>query len=131
MLKDFKAFALRGNVMDLAVAVIIGGAFGKIISSFVADVIMPAIGVILGGINFSGLKAKIGGTVSAPVYLNYGVFLQAVVDFLLIALVIFFLVRALNKVHKPADVTTKVCQFCQSSVALQATRCPHCTSQLP
>lgn len=130
MLKDFKAFVLRGNVMDLAVAVIIGGAFGKIVSSFVADVIMPAIGVLMGGVNLSGLKTKVGGSVATPVYLNYGVFLQAVIDFLLIALVIFLLVRMVSKFQKPAAATDKVCQYCRSKISIQASRCPHCTSQL-
>ncbi|USN53095.1 MAG: large conductance mechanosensitive channel protein MscL [Candidatus Nomurabacteria bacterium] len=132
MLKDFKAFIMRGNVMDLAVAVIIGAAFGKIVSSLVADIIMPVIGLISGGIDFSGLQVKIGGTEAEPVYLTYGMFIQAAIDFLIIAAVIFFMIRLLSKLQKPkeVEVSTKSCRFCISEIPLQATRCPSCTSQL-
>lgn len=132
-MKDFKAFILRGNVMDLAVGVIIGAAFGKIVSSLVADVLMPVIGLILGGVDFSGLKVKIGGTVASPVNLTYGKFIQAAIDLLIIAAAIFLLVRMISKLQKPASpaaATTKPCPRCTMNVALAATRCPHCTSEI-
>jgi len=121
---------MRGNVMDLAVGVIIGGAFGKIVSSLVGDILMPFISVINGGVNFTGMKVKIGGSVTAPVYLTYGQFIQAAIDFLIIAAVVFVMVRMLNRLHKPIPVTTKHCQYCQMQVDIKANRCPHCTSQL-
>ena len=132
MFKDFKSFIMRGNVMDLAVGVIIGGAFSKIVTSFVNDLITPFISALIGGISFSGLKTKIGGTEAAPIYLTYGQFLQAVIDFLLIAVVIFVMVKAINSLHekKPVEVTTKDCQYCFSHIPKAATRCPNCTSQL-
>jgi len=130
MLKEFKDFAMRGNVMDLAIAVIIGGAFGKIIASLVNDVLMPLIGLILGGVTFSELSAKVNG-----VEIMYGLFIQAIVDFIIIAFVIFMLVRTMNNMTKKeeapaAEPTTKECQYCFSTVSIKATRCPHCTSQL-
>ena len=131
MLKDFKAFIMRGNVMDLAVAVIIGGAFGKIVTSLVTDIIMPLIGLIIGGIDFSGLAFAVG---SAKV--TYGDFIQNVVDFAIIAVVIFLMVRGLTALEKmaihpaPVPATTKDCQYCFSKIPIQATRCPNCTSEL-
>ena len=129
MLKEFKDFAMRGNVMDLVVAVIIGGAFGKIIASLVNDVLMPLIGVILGGLNFSELSFSVGGAV-----VMYGAFIQAIVDFIIVAFVIFMLVRTMNNMKKkepaPAAPTTKECPHCFSTVSIKATRCPNCTSQL-
>ncbi|NWG34454.1 MAG: large conductance mechanosensitive channel protein MscL [Chloroflexi bacterium] len=130
MLKEFKEFAMRGNVMDLAIAVIIGGAFGKIIASLVNDILMPLIGLLLGGLDFSGLSVAVGEAVIA-----YGAFIQAVVDFIIVAFVIFLLVRAMNKMKKPApaapaEPTTKECPYCFSAIPLKATRCPNCTSQL-
>ena len=129
MLKEFKDFAMRGNVMDLAVAVIIGGAFGKIIASLVNDVLMPLIGVILGGLNFSELSFSVGGAV-----VMYGAFIQAIVDFIIVAFVIFMLVRTMNNMKKkepaPAAPTTKECPHCFSTISIKATRCPNCTSQL-
>lgn len=132
MLKEFKAFIMRGNVMDLAVGVIIGGAFGKIVTSLVNDVLMPFIGVISGGVDFSSLNVKIGGTETEPLNLAYGSFLQAILDFLIIALVIFLLVRFMNRIRKPetVDATTKPCPRCTMEIARAATRCPHCTSEL-
>ena len=100
LLKEFGAFIKRGNVLDLAVAVIIAGAFGKIVSSFVADILMPPIGLLIGGVNFTALKLKIGGTPEVPVTINYGTFLQAIFDFLIIALAIFLIVKAVNSVKK-------------------------------
>jgi len=128
MLKEFRDFALRGNVMDLAVAVIIGGAFGKIIASLVNDVLMPLIGLLLGGLNFSNLSFKIKDAV-----VNYGTFIQAIVDFTIVAFVIFMIVRIMNRIQKPApvaDPTTKECPYCISTISIKAKRCPHCTSQL-
>ncbi len=128
MLKEFRDFAMRGNVMDLAVGVIIGGAFGKIVSSLVGDILMPLIGLIIGGIDFSGLAFTVG---SAKV--TYGNFINNIIDFIIIAFVIFLMVRAMNKMQKPAPAaapTTKDCPYCFTAIPIQATRCPHCTSEL-
>jgi large conductance mechanosensitive channel len=128
MLKEFRDFAMRGNVMDLAIAVIIGGAFGKIIASLVNDVLMPLIGLLLGGLNFSGLAITV-----KDASINYGLFIQAIVDFVIVAFVIFLLVRAMNKMKKPepaAEPTTKECPYCYSTISIKAKRCPNCTSQL-
>ena len=131
MLKEFKAFVMRGNVLDLAVAVIIGGAFGKIIGSLVNDILMPLIGLLLGGVSFAGLMITVGAA-----EIKYGAFIQAIVDFLIIAFVIFLIVKAANSMKKkeepaaPAEPTTKDCPYCFTAIPLKATRCPHCTSQL-
>jgi large conductance mechanosensitive channel len=130
MLKEFKAFIMRGNVMDLAVAVIIGGAFGKIVSSLVNDIIMPVIGLIIGGVDFTGLAFTIG---SATV--TYGNFINNILDFIIIALVIFLMIKLFDNLKKkPAPVveepTTKECPRCFSSISIKATRCPNCTSEL-
>lgn len=144
MLKDFRSFVMRGNVLDLAVAVIIGGAFGKIVSSLVSDIIMPPVGLLLGKVDFSSLYINLSGTpyasltaaqeAGAPT-INYGVFINAVVDFLIIAAVIFVLVRAAQRLesHEEADeapATAKECPHCISVVNVKATRCPYCTSAL-
>jgi len=130
MFKEFKDFAMRGNVMDLAIAVIIGGAFGKIIASLVNDILMPLIGLVLGGVTFSELSATVNG-----VDITYGLFIQAIVDFIIVAFVIFMLVRTMNNAKKKeeapaAEPTTKECPYCFSTVPIKATRCPNCTSQL-
>ena len=128
MLKEFREFAMRGNVLDLAVAVIIGGAFGKIIASLVADVLMPLIGLVMGGVNFADLSFTVGEAV-----VRWGAFVQSIVDFVIVAFVIFMIVRTMNRMQKPAPVaapTTKECPFCFSTIPLKATRCPNCTSQL-
>jgi len=132
MLNDFKAFIMRGNVLDLAVAVIIGGAFGKIVSSLVDDIIMPLIGLIIGGIDFTGLKFTVGSAA-----LSYGTFIQNIVDFLIIAFVIFLMVRGINSLEKVASKpapaatpTTKECPHCFTTISIKATRCPNCTSEL-
>ena len=128
MLKEFREFAMRGNVMDLAIAVIIGGAFGKIITSLVNDVLMPLIGVALGGLNFSDLAFTVRGAV-----VKWGAFVQSIVDFIIVAFVIFMLVRTMNRLKKPAPApapTTKECPYCFSMIPIKATRCPNCTSQL-
>jgi large conductance mechanosensitive channel len=144
MLKDFKAFVMKGNVLDLAVAVIIGGAFGAIVTSLVNDVIMPPIGMILGHIDFKELFLSLNGQtyasladakkVAAPV-IAYGMFLNTVINFLIVALVIFMVVRAASKLQHPAPVpdaapTTKDCSFCFTAIPILAKRCPNCTSQL-
>ena len=131
MVKEFKEFIMRGNVMDLAVAVIIGGAFGKIVSSLVGDIIMPLIGLIIGGIDFTGLAFTIG---SAKV--TYGNFINNGIDFLVIALVIFLLIKAIDSMKKKpepapvADPITKDCPHCFTTISIKATRCPNCTSEL-
>lgn len=132
MFKDFKAFILRGNVMDLAVGVIIGGAFGKIISSLVADILTPFISLLTGGVDFTGLQVRIAGTDAAPIYLTYGKFIQTTIDFLIIAVVIFLMVRTINKLHTTAvaPTTTKQCPRCKMNIDKNATRCPHCTSDI-
>jgi len=128
MLREFKEFAMRGNVMDLAVAVIIGGAFGAIITSLVNDILMPLIGLVLGGIDFSALAFKVGNAV-----IKYGAFIQAIINFLIVAFVVFLIVRAINRLKGPAPVaapTTKECPRCFTAIPLKATRCPNCTSEL-
>ena len=141
MLKDFKTFIMRGNVLDLAVAVIIGAAFGAIVTSAVNDVIMPPIGLILGRVDFKDLFVSLRGqsfpnlaaakAAGAPV-IAYGQFLNTLVNFLIIAFVIFVLVRAATRLQKrePAAPTTKDCAYCFTPIPIPATRCPHCTSQL-
>ena len=127
MLKEFREFAIRGNVMDLAVAVIIGGAFGKIITSLVSDVLMPVIGLVMGGVNFSELSITVGAAV-----IKWGAFVQSIIDFIIIAFVIFVLVRAMNRMKRdePVTPTTKECPHCFTTIPLKAARCPNCTSQL-
>jgi large conductance mechanosensitive channel len=144
MLNEFKAFAMRGNVLDMAVGVIIGGAFGKIVSSMVSDILMPPLGLVLGKVDFSSLFIDLSGTrpaslaaakqAGAPT-INYGVFLQAMFDFLIIAFVIFLLIKQVNRFMKqpeaaPAAPTTKECPRCCSTIPVKATRCAHCTSEL-
>jgi large conductance mechanosensitive channel len=124
MLKEFREFAMRGNVMDLAIAVIIGGAFGKIVTSLVNDMLMPLIGLVLGGVNFSELAYGV---------VKWGAFVQSIVDFIIVAFVIFMLIRTMNRFKKPEPVaapTTKECPHCFTTIPLKATRCPNCTSQL-
>ena len=127
MLKEFREFAIRGNVMDLAVAVIIGGAFGKIVTSLVDNILTPLIGVFLGGIDFSGLSSTFGGE-----EIMWGAFVQSIIDFIIIAFVIFLIVRAMNRLKReePTTPTTKECPYCASTIPLKAVRCPNCTSQL-
>lgn len=132
MFKDFKTFIMRGNVMDLAVGVIIGAAFGKIVSSLVNDLLMPIISLLSGGVNLSGLKMQIGGNELKPVYLAYGSFVQALIDFLIIATAVFVIIRTMNRLQKPstAPTTTKICGFCRSTVPVAATKCAFCTSSI-
>ena len=127
MLKEFREFAIRGNVMDLAIAVIIGGAFGKIVTSLVNDMLMPLIGLVLGGVNFAELSVTVGSAV-----VKWGAFVQSIFDFIIIAFVIFLLVRAMNRLKReePVTPTTKECPHCFTTIPLKAARCPNCTSQL-
>jgi len=144
MFKEFKTFILRGNVVDLAVGVIIGAAFGKIISSLVNDILMPPIGLLLHGVNFSNLFVSLNGqsfksladaqAAGAPT-INYGIFINNLIDFLIIAFVIFLLIKGINKLYKqpapaPAEPTTKECPHCFTIIPIKATRCPHCTSEI-
>ena len=142
-LEEFKNFAMRGNVVDMAVGVIIGGAFGKIVSSLVNDILMPPIGRALGNVDFSGLFVSLTGqhfatlaeaqAAGAPT-LNYGIFLNTIINFLIVAFSIFMVVKQLNRFQpKPqpkAAPSTKECKYCYSAVAIKATRCPNCTSEL-
>lgn len=150
MLKEFKEFAMKGNVLDMAIGIIIGAAFGTIVKSLVADVIMPPIGLLLGNVDFSSLYIllKDGAKVVGPyasltdaqaagaVTLNYGVFINTVISFLIIAFSVFMVVKSINKLKRkeeeipPTAPTTKSCPFCYSVISIQATRCPACTSEL-
>jgi large conductance mechanosensitive channel len=128
MLKEFKAFVMRGNVLDLAVGVIIGGAFGKIVASLVTDILTPIIGLIFGGVDFSGMVFTFRNAT-----ITYGVFLNSVIDFLVIAFVIFMIIKAANAAKKPtpaAEPVTKECPYCFSTIPIKATRCPNCTSEI-
>lgn len=146
MLKEFKEFISKGSVMDLAIGVIIGGAFSKIVSSLVDDIIMPLVGLLLGGADISNYFITLDGGKYATLAeaqeagaatLNYGVFLNRIIDFLIIAFVLFLIIKAINKARaltkKPeaeAAPTTKVCTYCKSTIDINATRCPNCTSEL-
>ena len=139
MLKEFREFAARGNVIDLAVGVIIGAAFGKVVSSLVTDVIMPPIGMALGRVDFSNLFVALNGVTFASLdeakkagapTLNYGVFLNSCLEFLIVAFAVFLLVKQVNRLKGPAIVDTRDCPFCLSKVPLKATRCPACTSEV-
>ena len=144
MFEEFRKFAMRGNVIDLAVGVIIGGAFGKIVASMVSDIIMPPIGLLLGKVDFSSLHINMSGKAFASLAeaqkagaptLNYGLFLNNVINFLIMAFVIFIMIQQINKLQKPAKPaaptvpTTKECPFCCSTIAIKAVLRPNCTSQ--
>ena len=131
-MEEFKKFISRGNVMDMAVGVIIGGAFTSIVNSLVNDVMMPVLSLITGGLDFSSLCIVLGEGENAAT-LNYGAFIAAVINFLLIALVVFLMVKTINRFmpkKETAPATTKDCPYCKQKIAIKATRCPHCTSQL-
>lgn len=142
MFKEFKEFIMRGNVLDLAVGIVIGAAFGKIVTSLVTDILMPPIGVVMGKVDFSNLFVDLSGhgyaTLDAAkkagaATINYGLFLNTLVDFLIVAFVIFMVVKQANRMKRPAPVaaaTTKECPFCHTNIPIAATRCPNCTSQL-
>jgi large conductance mechanosensitive channel len=146
MWKDFKAFMDKGNLLQLAVAFIMGVTFAAIVTSLVNDIIMPAVGLGLGGLDMTSLFAVIkDGTVPGPyatvaaakeagaVTINYGIFINAIITFIIVALVLFFIVKAYQKTQKPvaAEVTTKECPYCISAIPLKASRCPACTAELP
>jgi large conductance mechanosensitive channel len=143
MIKAFRDFIMRGNVLDLAVAVIMGAAFGKIVTSFTNDILMPPIGLLLGGVDFSNLFLALDGATypslaaaqeAGAATLNYGVFLNTIIDFVIVAFALFLIIRAVNRLQAPKAPpvpTTKTCPFCASSIPLAARRCPHCTSELP
>ena len=135
---EFKKFAMRGNVIDMAVGIIIGAAFGKIVDSLVKDVLMPPIGLLLGKVDFSDLKIILTEGEN-PVSINYGLFINALISFIIVALAVFILIKAINKLQEKAcgeeevvvqEPTTKSCPYCCSEIAIKATRCPHCTSEL-
>ncbi|MCK8115299.1 large conductance mechanosensitive channel protein MscL [Anaerosoma tenue] len=147
MLKEFKEFAIKGNMVDLAIGVIIGGAFGAVVSSLVNDLVMPLVGALLGGTDFTNMfwvvtegatpgpyATLAAATEAGAATLNYGVFINTVINFLIIAWAIFFVVKAMNNMRKKEEaeeaVTTKECPYCKSQIALDATRCPSCTSEL-
>lgn len=141
MLKEFKKFALRGNMIDLAVGLIIGSAFTSIVNSMVNDVIMPVVSIFTGRVDFSNLFFSLDGKSYATLEaaqaagastLNYGTFISNVINFLIMAFVVFLFVKAMNKLKKeePVKMTTKKCNFCKTEIDIEATRCPHCTSQL-
>lgn len=144
MFKDFKDFAMKGNVMDLAVGVVIGGAFGKIVTSLVNDLIMPLVSLLVGGMDFANDFISLDGNEyltlaeaqeAGAATLNYGLFISAIIDFLIIALSIFLVIRQLNKFKKKEEVleeesTTKQCPYCITEIPIAASRCPNCTSNL-
>jgi large conductance mechanosensitive channel len=144
MWREFKEFAMRGNALDMAIGIIIGAVFGKIVSSFVNDILMPPIGLLLGGVDFSDLFINLSGKPYASLAeakaagaatINYGVFLNTVLDFVIVAFAVFLLVRQVNRLRRqpepaPAAPTTKECPYCLSVISLRATRCPYCTSDL-
>jgi len=148
MFKDFKEFAMRGNVIDMAVGIIIGAAFGTIVKSFVSDVIMPPIGLLLGNVDFANLFVVLKiGKVAGPytslaeaqsagaVTLNYGTFINTIISFIIVALAVFLVIRNINKLKRekeapPPEPTTRDCPYCFSKIPIKATRCPNCTSEL-
>ncbi len=142
MLKEFRDFVARGNVMDMAVGIIIGAAFGAIVTSLVNDIIMPPVGLLLKGVNFKDLFWSLNGqaykslaeaqAAGAPT-INYGNFINTVIDFVIVALVIFMLVKGINRLKRPAAAaapTTKECPYCHTNIPIKATRCPNCTSEI-
>jgi large conductance mechanosensitive channel len=144
MWKEFKEFAMRGNVVDMAVGIIIGAGFGKIVSSFVNDILMPPIGLLLGRVDFSNLYLNLSGQQFASLAeakkagaatINYGLFFNTVLDFVIVAFAVFIVIQQLSKLTKkpappPGPPTTKDCPYCLSTIAIKATRCPSCTSEL-
>jgi len=142
MIKEFKEFVIKGNVLDMAVGIIIGAAFGKVVSSFVTDVLMPPIGLLLGKVDFSNLFISLSGQSfesladakkAGAATLNYGLFLNTTIDFLIVGFAIFIVVKQVNRLKREAPAaapTTRACPFCVTDIPLKATRCPHCTSAL-
>ena len=137
MMSEFKDFAMRGNVVDMAVGIIIGAAFGKIVSSFVGGVVMPPLGLLIGGVDFTNLAVTLQAATESTeaVTIKYGAFLQTVFDFLIVAFAIFMVIKGMNSLKKqeeeaPAEPTTKDCPKCISEISIKATRCPNCTSEI-
>ena len=143
MFKEFKEFALRGSVLDLAIGIIIGGAFGKIVTSLVNDILMPPIGLILGKVNFANLYLNLSGKPYASLAdaqaagaatINYGIFINDIIDFIIVAFVIFLIIRQVNRFARkpvaPAEPTTRECPYCFTEISVKASRCPNCTSEL-
>jgi large conductance mechanosensitive channel len=135
MIKEFKEFAMKGNVVDMAVGIVIGAAFGKIVSSFVSDVIMPPLGMILGHLDFSNLMITLRGTAGEPgaVAIRYGAFINTVVDFTIVAVAVFLVIKQVNRLKRtdaPPPPSTKDCPFCKEKIPSAATRCGHCTSEV-
>ena len=148
MFKEFKEFAMKGNVLDMAIGIVIGGAFGTIVKSLVSDVIMPPLGLLLGGVDFGNLfsvmkegapagpyAALVDAQAAGAVTVNYGLFINNVISFLIVALAVFMLVKTINAMRReeeapPAEPTTKDCPFCATEIAIKATRCPNCTSEV-
>lgn len=142
--KEFREFIMRGNVVDMAVGIIIGAAFGKIVTSLVNDILMPPLGLLLGKVDFANLFVNLSGTrydtlakakEAGAATINYGLFINTVLDFIIVALAIFLMIRGINRLRRkpeeaPAAPTTRECPYCFSSIPIKATRCPHCTSQL-
>lgn len=138
MMSEFKSFAMRGNVVDMAVGVIIGGAFGKIVTSLVNDVVMPPIGLMLGNVDFSGLAITLSEktTEAEAVTIKYGLFINTVINFIIVALCIFAAIKVINRMKRKEEVaptltpTTKECPWCCTAISIRATRCPNCTSEV-
>jgi large conductance mechanosensitive channel len=142
MMSEFKEFAMKGSVLDLAIGIVIGGAFGKIVSSMVNDVIMPPIGLLMGKVNFADMFIALDGNTyanlaaakaAAAPTINYGAFINVIIEFLIIAFVIFLLVKQINKMKRKPEappVNTKDCPYCKENIPLAAVRCPHCTSEI-
>jgi large conductance mechanosensitive channel len=144
VLKEFKEFAMKGNVLDMAIGIILGAAFGKVVSSFVSDVLMPPIGLLMGKVDFSNLYVNLSGQTFASLdeakkagaaTINYGMFLNTIIDFVIVAFAIFLMIRQINRLRRepapaPAAPTTKECPACKMSIPIGATRCPHCTSDV-
>lgn len=139
VLKEFRDFAMRGNVIDLAVGLVVGAAFGKIVTSFVSDILMPPLGLLLGHVDFSNLFINLSGKhfdslaeakAAGAATLNYGLFINTVLDFIIVAFAVFLLVKQVNRLTRKPAPTTKECPYCASTIPLKATRCPNCTSEL-
>jgi large conductance mechanosensitive channel len=139
MLKEFKEFAVKGNVVDMAVGIIIGAAFGRIVSSFVNDILMPPIGLLMGKVDFSSLFINLSGKsfdslasarAAGAATINYGLFVNSIIDFIIVAFAIFLVIRQINRLQRQPEPVTRECPYCLSRIPLKATRCPNCTSEL-
>jgi large conductance mechanosensitive channel len=139
MFKEFKEFAVKGNVIDMAVGIIIGAAFGRIISSFVNDILMPPIGLLMGKVDFSSLFINLSGKpfdslasakAAGAATINYGLFVNSLIDFIIVAFAIFLVIRQINRLKRKPEAATKECPYCFSKIPVKALRCPHCTSEI-